>query len=145
MCFDDVFDNLDFSSVCYDLEYAIKWSWIRILSREDRERRPLGNFIIRPELTARICNENENLLQTICRKIAFLLCGIKTAGLKIEPLRIDIGANSPQRTRDIDNAKAFRMQVSQHGAGYHLHYWEIPGGPLELAWFGTHNDFFIPE
>jgi hypothetical protein len=47
-------------------------------------------------------------------------------GYKLHKLREDKTADSPQRTRDSDQAKAWRLMLQQHGAGWRLHYWKIP-------------------
>ena len=60
----------------------------------------------------------------------------------VHSLRIARGANSPQRRRKRDNAKAWRRDVDDE---YHLHYWELQDGSIELASVGPHNDFSIPE
>ena len=57
-------------------------------------------------------------------------------------LREGQGGGSPQRRRSTDGATAWRRDVDYE---YHLHYWECPGGIVELASMGPHNDFSIPE
>ena len=47
-------------------------------------------------------------------------------GYKLHKLREDKTADSPQRTRNSDQAKAWRLMLQQHGAGWRLHYWQIP-------------------
>jgi len=45
-------------------------------------------------------------------------------------------ADSPQLTRDSDHAKAWRLMLQKHGAGWRLHYWQIPTSKaymIELA------------
>jgi hypothetical protein len=60
----------------------------------------------------------------------------------VHVLRTGPGGNDPQRRRSYDNAKAWRRDIDRE---YHLHYWELPDGPIELASVGVHNDFVIPE
>ena len=53
-------------------------------------------------------------------------------------LREKQAADSPQRTRKSDGAKAWRMTITKEGAGYRLHYWHRPVQPgqveqIELA------------
>ncbi|HKV59666.1 MAG TPA: hypothetical protein VJO32_15340, partial [Ktedonobacteraceae bacterium] len=53
-------------------------------------------------------------------------------GYKLHELRESEAANSPQRTRNKDNAKAWRLMIGKHGAGWRMHYWQIPteGGSI---------------
>jgi len=54
------------------------------------------------------------------------------------PKRSTMAANSPQQTRESDRAKAWRLTITKHGAGYRLHYWHVPAAgeraeQIELA------------
>jgi hypothetical protein len=42
------------------------------------------------------------------------------------PLRETQAADSPQRKRESDKAKAWRVTITKEGAGYRLHYWHTP-------------------
>lgn len=52
---------------------------------------------------------------------------------------------APQRTRSSDGAQAWRcaLQINTPSAR-RLHWWELPGGGVELASVGPHDDFSIP-
>lgn len=56
-------------------------------------------------------------------------------------LRVDRGANSPQKMRASDGAMAWRMDIDDE---LHLHYWVSARGP-EFANVVQHNDFAISE
>ncbi len=144
---EDVLGILDFDSVCYDAECAIQWNWVHAISSQARANHAMLEFMIKEEFKQRIdsLGLSSNILEKVYRKIAYLLCGLRSAGLQIEPLRIDRGPNSVQKHRPRDGAKAFRMQISQYGPGYHVHYWHCSGGLIEIAWVGLHDDYFIPE
>lgn len=58
------------------------------------------------------------------------------------PLRTGTGGNDPQQKRASDKAKAVRRDIDHE---YHLHYWQLPDGSIELASVGVHNDLTIPE
>ena len=51
-------------------------------------------------------------------------------GADVHPVRQSIAANSPQI--DIAGAKKWRCKISQHGAGFRLHYWFRADGSIEL-------------
>jgi len=144
---EDVLEILDFNSVCHDAECAISWSWVHAFPRQNRSAFIMLDFILREEFERSIVSLGIeiSMLEQVYRKIAYLLSGLKSSGLQIEALRIDRGANSKQICRARDGAQAFRMQISQHGAGYHVHFWRCSGGLIEIASIGTHNDFSIPE
>jgi hypothetical protein len=55
-------------------------------------------------------------------------------------LRSSQGANSTQRERPSDNAKAWRRDIDRF---YHLHYWKT-SAKVELASVVVHDDFTIP-
>lgn len=145
---EDVLEVLEFASVCHNLECAIAWSWVRIVPRQNRAKLRLGEFKIRKEFEQSLNQLGLmiDVVEQVCRKVATLLCGLHPPGLEIEPLRVDRGPNSPQICRSGDGAKAYRMQISQYGPGYHVHYWRSASGPMsEIAWIETHDDFYIPE
>ena len=144
---DDVLGILDFDSVCHDAECAIQWSRVHAIRRQDRAGQLTHKFIIREEFKEKIVSLSlpTSMLKQVYRKVTYLLCGLRSAGLEVEPLRIGQGPNSAQIRRATDGAEAFRMQISQYGAGYHVHYWSCSGGLIEIAWIGPHNDYFIPE
>ena len=144
---EDVLGILDFDMVCHDAECAIRWSWVHVITRQNRAKNLMSEFKIREEFKQRVVSLGlpRNMLQQVYRKVVYLICGVHSAGLQIEPLRIDRGASSAQIRRTTDGADAFRIQILQQRAGYHVHYWRCPDGLIEIAWIGPHNDFYIPE
>jgi hypothetical protein len=71
---------------------------------------------------------NETLLNSFFRAAADVIAdkAKDRKGYKLHKLREDKTADSPQRTRDRDQAKAWRLMLQQHGTGWRLHYWQIP-------------------
>lgn len=54
----------------------------------------------------------------------------------LRQLRESKTADSKQRTRIEDNAKAWRMTITPDGAGWRMHYWQVPtlqGSLIEFA------------
>lgn len=67
---------------------------------------------------------------------------------KLHPLRINLAGDSPQRIRNKDQAKAWRLDVTKHGAGWRLHYWHIPGpngGTIEFSNICKESEYIIYE
>ena len=60
----------------------------------------------------------------------------------VHPLRTGPGGNDPQRRRTRDHARAWRRDIDDD---YHLQYWKLPDGSIELTSVGPHNDFHMPE
>jgi hypothetical protein len=59
---------------------------------------------------------------------------VKTYNLR--QLRESKTADSKQRTRPEDNAKAWRLTISHEGVGWRMHYWQVPapeGSFIEFA------------
>jgi hypothetical protein len=78
----------------------------------------------------------DRALRAICEAID------KRSLRSIHPLRTGPGGNAPQRRRSFDNAKAWRRDIDHE---YHLHYWDLPDGSIELATVGIHSDYAILE
>jgi hypothetical protein len=78
---------------------------------------------------------NETLLNSFIRAAADVTAdrAKDRKGYKLHKLRQDKTADGPQRTRDSDQAKAWRLMLQKQGAGWRLHYWKIP----------THEDYII--
>jgi hypothetical protein len=144
---EDILLAFEFDNVRNNLETAIIWWWVRIFSKQNRLANQLCKYILRQEFKKRILELNPpvEIIEESCRKLVYLLCRMKLKGIEVEPLRNSKGGNCEQKIRKSDNAKAYRMQVSQHGAGYHIHYWQTEKGTFEIAWIGPHDDFYIPE
>ena len=54
----------------------------------------------------------------------------------LRQLRESKTADSKQRTRESDNAKAWRLTITPDGVGWRLHYWQVPtpnGSIIEFA------------
>ena len=83
-------------------------------------------------------DRGKSLPKQILKSIRRTVIGQKL--FAVHALRTDKGANSPQRMRGSD--KAQRRDIDRE---FHLHYWKMPGGKIELASINYHNDFSIPK
>lgn len=89
-------------------------------------------------VNSRGLDNSEIVLSNIVRAAASVIAGTAkdVPRYKLHHLRRNETADSPQRTRESDNAKAWRLMVQQQGAGWRLHYWQIPtpdGSIIEFA------------
>lgn len=82
---------------------------------------------------------NEIVLRRIIWRAAAVIANeakqIESA--KLHPLRTGIAGDSPQRIRKKDQARAWRLDITKHGAGWRLHYWHIPGPDGESVEFSN--------
>lgn len=82
---------------------------------------------------------NENTLRRIIKAAAAVIAdqAKHSKGYKLHELRETEAGGSPQRTRVRDNAKAWRLMIGQRGAGWRLHYWQIPAQEGSLIEFSN--------
>ena len=83
-------------------------------------------------------DNNEIVLRSIIRAASDVIANKARdiPGYRLHHFRKSETADSPQLIRDVDQAKAWRLMVSKRGAGWRLHYWQIPtseGSVIEFA------------
>src|SRR5260370_10880043 len=82
-------------------------------------------------------NNDEVLLSKIIRFATAVIAGeAQNLNCNLRHLRESEAANSPQRTRSSDNAKAWRLTLTNRGVGWRMHYWQIStseGSVIEFA------------
>jgi hypothetical protein len=71
---------------------------------------------------------NEIVLRSIIRAASDVIAdkAKEIPGYRLHAFRKDKTADSPQLIRDSDHARAWRLMLQRHGAGWRLHYWQIP-------------------
>lgn len=93
---------------------------------------------------------NDTILRRIVRAAAAVIAdqAKHIEGYKLHERRQSEAANSPQYTRSRDNAKAWRLMIGKHGAGWRMHYWQIPtheGSIIEFSNVVKESDETIYE
>lgn len=93
---------------------------------------------------------NDIILRKIVRVAAAVLAhqAKQIEGAKLHPLRQTNAGDSPQRIRSADQAKAWRLDITKHGAGWRLHYWHISnahGESIEFSNICKESDHIIYE
>ncbi len=78
-----------------------------------------------PSVVDKAILEDSSISKKLLRICTDLAAGLDMSRYDRRPVRINQAADAPQRVREIDGAKAFRLTVSTHGAGYRLHYWYV--------------------
>jgi hypothetical protein len=70
---------------------------------------------------------NADALDKLCRICSLVLTEqARDINVDLRPLRATDAANSPQRVRSRDGAKAWRLTITDGGIGWRLQYWHIP-------------------
>ncbi len=131
----------------YAIEQQFKKDWSEIVSQPMRFI--IGRCLIESVNDAGL-DTNENTLRRIVKSAAAVIADQAKSikGYKLHELRESEAANSPQRTRASDNAKAWRLMLGKHGAGWRMHYWQIPtleGSIIEFSNVVKESDDFICE
>ena len=131
----------------YAIEQQYKKDWRESASQPMRFN--IGSCFIESVNDAGL-DTSENMLRRIVKSAAAVIADqAKTIkGYKLHELRETEAGNSPQRTRSRDNAKAWRLMLEKHGAGWRMHYWQIPteeGSIIEFSNVVKESDDTICE
>lgn len=131
--------------------YVIEQQWKKDWHKLNSASLPfsLGSYFSK-SITSVDLDTNEIVLRRIVWLAATVIADqvryIESA--KLHPLRTNIAGDSSQRIRDKDQAKAWRLDITKHGAGWRLHYWHIPGpngGAIEFSNICKESDYTIYE
>lgn len=131
----------------YAIEQQFKKDWSENVSQPTRFI--IGRCFIESVNDAGL-DTNENMLRRIVKSAAAVIAdqAKNIKGYKLHELRETEAGNSPQRTRARDNAKAWRLMLEKHGAGWRMHYWQIPteeGSTIEFSNVVKESDDTICE
>lgn len=93
---------------------------------------------------------NDTILRRIVKAAAAVIADQAKyiEGYKLHERRESEAANSSQHTRRRDNAKAWRLMIVKRGAGWRMHYWQIPtqqGNIIEFSNVVKESDDTIYE
>lgn len=110
--------------ITYAIEQQYKKSWVGTIGNPCKFR--LGPHFIE-SVNRRGLDNNDIILQSIIRAASDVIAdkAKDIRGYHLHPYRTSEAADSPQFTRDSDRAKAWRLMIQKHGAGWRLHYWHI--------------------
>lgn len=97
----------------------------------------LGSHFIE-SVNKRGLDSNEIFLRSLFQAAAdVILEKVKVMkGYRLHALRKSKAADTPQRIRESDRTLAWRLMLQKQGAGWRLHYWQIPtsdGSMIEFA------------
>lgn len=112
------------------------------------------NFCLGSRFIASVASTGLHTNDLILRKIVRLAATVianqakQIESAKLHPLRQTSAGDSPQRIRSTDQAKAWRLDIAKHGAGWRLHYWHISnsdGERIEFSNICKESDTIIYE
>lgn len=131
----------------YAIEQQFKKDWHEMAAQPMKFM--LGRCFIESVNDAGL-DTNEHMLRRIVKSAAAVIAdqAKNIKGYKLHELRETEAANSPQRTRERDNAKVWRLMLEKHGAGWRMHYWQIPreeGSIIEFSNVVKESDDTICE
>jgi hypothetical protein len=130
----------------HGIMYAIKQQYKK--DQPDTDTSPFA-FHLGPRfiesVNTRGLDTNETVLYSIVRAASDVIPdkAKDKHGYRLHPFRQSKTADSPQFVRDSDNAKAWRLMLQKHGAGWRLHYWQIStpeGSIIEFANVGKESE-----
>ncbi len=123
----------------------VKRAWEAMTTPADRDRYPWREPRLRPDFLDSLGRvhgvSRERVVDVCAHVVSGRAPGVPS--LELHPLRISEGGGTAQLVRE-DGAKAWRCNVqTRTAAARRLHYWELPGGGVELAKLVYHDDYSI--
>jgi hypothetical protein len=109
----------------YAIEHQFKKDWRETVPQPLKFH--IGSGFIESVNNAGL-DTNDTILRRIVKAAAAVIADQAKyiEGYKLHERRESEAANSSQHTRRRDNAKAWRLMIGKRGAGWRMHYWQIP-------------------
>lgn len=138
-------DGPQFADAEQGFRYLVLTQWATRTLPAEQLARPLGEYILGP----RFLDSLERLEGIKEAKVADVVFEIVTGlaaqlpSREVHRLRTGPGGDDPVRMRE-DGAVAWRasLQINTPSAR-RIHYWVLPGSPIEFARVATHDDFDV--
>ncbi|MBA2681421.1 MAG: hypothetical protein H0U76_23860 [Ktedonobacteraceae bacterium] len=98
-------------------------------------------FVLGPQFFASVRERGADANRVVLTKIVSVAAAViaesaMAINCDLHPLRESSAPNSPQRTRQSDGAKGWRLTLTHKGAGWRMHYWHISnasGSSIEFS------------
>lgn len=124
------------------LRHEILLAWVERVDASEKARYPLGRYLVGSDFAASIDALDEAQFAKAMRAVVDVATG-RAPGIvarDVHRLRSGWGGDDPPIVRD-DGAKAWRVAIELNTASARrLHYWELPGGSIELSRVVLHDD-----
>ncbi|MDO8144078.1 hypothetical protein [Isoptericola sp. 178] len=125
------------------LRHDVYRAWAELIGPDEKVDHPLPDYDVGPRFCDSLAGPGRGFEDRVHRAIVMVLTGRAhdVAGYELHRLRRGDGGSDPYRVRESDGAQAMRLslQVSAPQAR-RLHYWQLPGGGVELSRVVLHDD-----
>jgi hypothetical protein len=125
------------------LRYEITSTWAARTIASEKRQYPLAEYSVGPRFLDSISALGDGYLEKVLRGVVDVLTG-RAADIparELHRLRAGEGGGDPYVVRD-DGAVCWRVSLESNTASARrLHYWQLPGGRIELSRAVLHDDF----
>lgn len=124
------------------LRHEIACAWVERIDASEKASTQLPDYELGPEFAGSLDALDAAQFAKAMKAAVDVLTGLaaRSDGRELHRLRSADAGGSPYRTRD-DGAVAWRCAIERNTpSARRLHYWQLPGGGIELARVGLHDD-----
>jgi hypothetical protein len=123
--------------------FEVQNAWARRIPAAEKAARPLAEYQVGPEFLASVEAITGVSRDKIVDVVVELATGLafELSGREVHQLRTDESGGAPQMVRP-DGATAWRVALQRDAPqARRLHYWQRPGGTIELSRVAVHDDY----
>lgn len=124
--------------------YAVLTAWARRTPVAEQPSRPLAEYALGPDFLASVREVDGVSVEKVADVVFEVVTGraATLSGRELHQLRGSVAGGSGYVRRPADGATCWRasLQVNTPQAR-RLHYWQLPGGRIELSRVARHDDF----
>lgn len=124
------------------LRYEVLTTWANRTIASDKSRHPLTDYTVGPRFIESLSTLDDGQLDKALRAVIDVLTGrvAEIPGRQLHRLREGDGGSDPYVIRP-DGASCWRASIEVNApSARRLHYWQLPGGAIELSRVVLHDD-----
>lgn len=124
------------------LRHEVTSTWASRTGASEKRQYPLKDYVVGPRFLGSVDELGDAYTDKILRALVDVLTGRapEVPSRDLHRLREGQGGNDPYVTRS-DGATCWRVSLEQNTASARrLHYWQLPGGRIELSRVVLHDD-----
>ena len=124
------------------LRHEVTCTWAERTGAFDKTRHPLKDYTVGPTFMSSLNELGDKYTDKVLRVVVDVLAGraAEIPSRELHRLRQGPGGSDPYVTR-VDGASCWRVNLESNTASARrLHYWQLPGGQIELSRVGIHDD-----
>lgn len=124
------------------LRHEVTCTWATRTGAFDKKQHPLKDYTVGPAFISSLTELGDSYTDKVLRGVVDILTGRapEVTSRELHRLRQGVGGNDPYVTR-ADGASCWRINLESNTASARrLHYWQLPGGQIELSRVGIHDD-----